>query len=80
MKADIATEVSTDDFSAGVFVETTNRVAHDAGIEMADVKDLERIRITEFADDGLILISGRSDGGIKIGGESHDFASEVGRI
>ena len=53
MKADVATNISTDNFGASVLVQATDRIANDAGVKVADVKDFEGIRVAIFADDDL---------------------------
>lgn len=56
MEADVAAEVYTVNGAAGVFDEARDGLAHDRGVEMANVEDFEGVGVGEFGDDIFIFI------------------------
>ena len=53
METDVAAKIGSYHFGAGVFIEARDGVADDAGVKVADVKDLEGIGVAEFTNDCL---------------------------
>lgn len=54
METDVAAEVDTVDGAASVFDEARDGFAHNRGVKVTNVKNLERVRIGEFGDDDLV--------------------------
>ena len=53
METDIAAEINTVNSAAGKFDELRDRFTHNAGVEVSDVKNLKRVGVGKFGDDGF---------------------------
>ena len=63
VQTDISAEICADNFAASSFDEARDGVADNRSVEMANMKNFERIGIGKFTNDGLILIDLRNKGG-----------------